>query len=209
MKKALTIANIQSQKVNRIPFTGQWYEAFGKPQNKGVWFIWGGSGSGKSTFLMMLAKEMAKNEKVLYNLLEEEPSDSDYIERTHLVEMHDVAGNFLTASYTPEELEAYLNKRNSPKVIIIDSLVYFTKEYTTYLALKRKFKNKVFIISGHANGKHPRTKLEEDVMFDARMKIFISGYLASCKGRTIGPNGGNFTIWQEGYDKLIGIIQEK
>lgn len=204
MKKVLTVANIQDQKVDRIPFEGEWYEAFGSPQSKGVWFIWGGSGSGKSTFLMAIAKELARQYDVLYNLLEEEPSDLDYIDRTRLVGMVDVQKSFWTASYTPDELRTYLRKRGSAHVVVIDSITYFTRDYKEYQEIKKEFKNKIFIISGHAHGAHPRTKLEEDIMFDARMKVFVSGYLASCKGRTIGPNGGSFVVWDEGYKKVIG-----
>ena len=204
LKKVLTVANIQNQSIDRIPFKGDWFQAFKKPQNKGVWFIWGGSGSGKSTFQMMLAKEFAKTEKVFYNLLEEEMDDSDFVERTELCRMNEVADNFNVQRYNYDELYAYLEKRGSPKVVVIDSITYFTKDFSKYMHLKKKFPDKIFIISGHAEGKNPRTKLEEDIMYDAKMKIFVSGYLATCKGRTIGPNGGLFVIWPEGYKKLQG-----
>ena len=65
MKKALTVANILNQKVERIEFDGEWYQAFKQPQNKGVWFIWGSSGGGKSYFVMQLAKELAKSRSAL------------------------------------------------------------------------------------------------------------------------------------------------
>jgi len=204
LKKVLTVANIQNQNIDRIQFKGDWFQAFKKPQNKGVWFIWGGSGSGKSTFLMMLAKEFAKTEKVFYNLLEEETDDSDFVERTELCQMNEVADNFNVQRYNYDELYAYLDKRGSPKVVVIDSITYFTKSFQKYKDLKKKFKDKIFIITGHADGKDPRTTLEEDIMYDAKMKIFVSGYLATCKGRTIGPNGGLFVIWPEGYKKLQG-----
>jgi len=204
LKKVLTVANIQNQSIDRIPFEGDWYKAFKEPQNKGVWFIWGGSGSGKSTFQMMLAKEFAKTEKVFYNLLEEETDDSDFVERTELCRMNEVADNFNVQRYNYEELCAYLDKRGSPKVIVIDSITYFTKDFSKYMDIKEKFPDKIFIISGHADGKNPRSKIEEDIMYDAKMKIFVSGYLATCKGRTIGPNGGLFVIWKEGYKRLQG-----
>lgn len=204
LTKALTVANIQNQTIQRFPFEGKFYDAFRKPQNKGVWFVWGSSGSGKSAFLMMLAKELARTEKVFYNLLEEETDDSDYIERTELFGMNEVADNFLTASYTYAELDIYLAKRGSPRVVVIDSITYLTKSYDEYMILKRKYKEKTFIISGHAEGKNPRTEFEKSIMYDAKMKIFVSGYLALCKGRTIGPNGGRFIVWEDGYNKLNG-----
>lgn len=204
LKKPLTVANIQNQKIKRVPFTGEWYQAFKKPQNKGVWFVWGGSASGKSTFVMQLAKELAKSFKTTYNLLEEETDDSDYIDRTALCNMGEVKDNFHTVSYGYEELMAYLGKRNAPKVVVIDSITYFTRDFSQYLVMKRTYPNTIFVIVGHADGKNPRSKIEEDIMYDAKMKIFVSGYLAICKGRTIGPNGGRFITWEEGYNKIQG-----
>lgn len=204
LKRVLTLANIQAQKIVTIPFYGEMLDAFGEPQDRGVWFIWGNSGSGKSTFVMQLAKNMAFNYKTLYNLLEEEPDDSDYIKRTILLNMNEVKENFHTASYNYDDLVLYLKKRNSPKVIVIDSLPYFKINFDKYLALKKQFKDKIFIIVGHAEGKHPRTKFQEDVMYDAKMKIFVDGYQAICKGRTFGKNGGIFTIWKEGVQKIQG-----
>ncbi|MDB0603153.1 hypothetical protein PL373_18880 [Tenacibaculum maritimum] len=207
MKKALTVANIQNQSIRKIPFIGQWLEAFGNPQNRGLWFVWGGSGSGKSTFLMLLAKALALlGYNVLYNLLEEETDDLDYIERTKLVGMQDVKDNFLTASYSLVDLDAYLSSRNSPDAIVIDSLPYLTKNFDEWMEFKAKWsKKKILIVSGHAKGKNPSTEMQERVMFDAKMKIFVTAYLAVCKGRTIGKNGGRFIIWDEGYEKLRGV----
>ncbi|MBK5213596.1 MAG: hypothetical protein JJE55_08060 [Flavobacteriaceae bacterium] len=204
LKKVLTVANVQNQTIQRIPFEGEWYEAFKQPQDRGVWFIWGSSGGGKSTFTMKLAKELARTEKTLYNVLEEEPSDSDYIERTELCGMNEVEDNFFTQSYDHEQLLEYLDKKGSPKVVVIDSIIYLTKRFEDYLNLKNRYKDKLIIITGHAQGKDPRSEFEKSVMFDAKMKIYIEGYAAYCKGRTIGPNGGIFTIWKEGFEKLNG-----
>ena len=37
----------------------------------GVWLIWGKSGSGKSSFVMQLCKELCRHYKGIYNSLEE------------------------------------------------------------------------------------------------------------------------------------------
>jgi hypothetical protein len=204
MKKVLNIANVQNQLVNKLQLSGAFLDAFGNPQDRGVWFVWGASASGKSSFLMQLAKTFAELDlKVLYNLLEEEPSDSDYIDRTKLFNMQDHKTKFYTASYTPSELKAHL-KSSRTKVVFIDSLPYFTKDWQTYMDLKRSFPSMIFVFSAHAKGKNPKTDIEDRVMFDAKMKIYIEGYLATCKGRTIGANGGQFIIYKEGYEKLHG-----
>lgn len=204
LKKVLTVANVQNQSIQRIPLEGEWYEAFKQPQNRGVWFVWGSSGSGKSVFLMKLAKVMAKTEKTLYNLLEEETDDSDYIERTELCEMNEVEDNFYTATYNYNQLIKYLDKKGSPKVVVIDSITYLTKRFEEYMKLKRRYKDKIFILSGHAQGKDPRSEFEKSIMYDAKMKIYIEGYAAYCKGRTIGPNGGLYIIYKQGYEQLHG-----
>jgi predicted ATP-dependent serine protease len=207
LKQVLTVANIQSQTIEKIQFIGAWLAAFGKPQSRGVWFVWGGSGSGKSTFIMMLCKALALiGYKVFYNLLEEETDDTDYIDRTELLTMNEVEANFHTQSYNYNELVEYLNKRNPPKVVVVDSIVYLTKDWGEYMALKQlcNRKNIILIIVGHAEGKNPRSEFEKSIRFDAKMKVYVDGFLALCQGRTIGSNGGRFIIYQKGYDMLQG-----
>lgn len=208
IKRVLTVANILNQNIERVDFKGEWFEAFRNPQNRGIWFVWGNSGSGKSAFLMQMAYEFARNEKVLYDPLEEETDDSDFIERTKLFRMNEVEKNFNAQTYNAKQLDAYLSKRGSANIVIVDSITYFFKRFDEYLAFKKKWAHrKIIIFSGHAQGKEPRTEFEKSVMYDAKMKIFTSAYLATCKGRTIGPNGGLYIIWQEGYDKLRGASE--
>jgi len=209
-KRKLSVTNIINQRIRRLALSGRFFEAFGNPQDRGVWFIWGTSASGKSSFIMKLAKHFAEiGYSVYYNLLEEDPDDSDYIDRVKMVDMFEVKDKFHTIQANYDELITILKKRRSPKVIIIDSLPYFNINWEQYLELKRQFRNKIFVFVGHAKGTQPRTKIEEDVMFDAKMKIFVSGFLAVCKGRTIGPNGGNFIVWDEGYKKIQGTQTDK
>lgn len=205
LKRVLTVANVKSQNIERIPFEGDFYQAFGNPQNRGVWFLYGGSGSGKSTEAMMLAKELATKYKTLYDLLEEEMDDADFIDRMDLMKMHDVKSNFFVQQYNLKELDQYLESRDSAHVVIIDSAPYMFKTWDEYYKFKKKWATKkIIIIVGHAEGKNPRTELQKSIKYDAKMKIFVSGYLAICQGRTIGPNGGRFIVWKEGYDKLRG-----
>lgn len=203
--KAFTVANIINQTIRRILFTGVWFQAFKQPQDKGVWLVWGTSGSGKSYFIMMLGKAMAQmGYSVFLNLCEEDMDDSDFIERVETLEMNDVKDNFLARTYNYEELVIYLKRKKSPKVVIIDSATYFFESFEQYKDFKKMFKEKIIIITAHARGEKPKFELEDRIMFDAKMKIFINGFLAICKGRTIGPNGGRFIVWQEGYENLRG-----
>lgn len=211
LRKILTVANILNQKVIRLKWIGAFYEAFGRPQDRGLWFVWGNSGSGKSSFVMMLAKAFALlGFKVFYNLCEEEADDSDYIDRAALFNMNEVKDNFYVQNYSYQELFVYLKKRNPPKVLIIDSIVDMTTKWSEFIALKDLChqKNMILVIVGQAEGKNPRTEIEKSIRYKAKMKIFADGFLATCQGRTIGPNGGRFVIWQEGYNKLNGETQQ-
>lgn len=179
-------------------------EAFGRPQSRGIWFVWGGSASGKSSFVMQLLKELAVKNKSFYNLLEEDYDDASFIERTELFQMDHVASNFSVQGYTFEELNEHLDKKASAKVVVIDSATYFFKNFAQYLELKRKYKDKTFIITGHAQGANPRSELEKDIMYDAYMKIRVDAFCAYCKGRSIGRNGGKFIIYKKKYEELMG-----
>ena len=203
--RVLTVANIINQNVKRIQFTGKWFDAFKQPQDKGVWFIWGTSGSGKSTFILMLCKILALlGYKVFLNLLEEETDDTDFIDRIALLDMNEVQDSFWVRTYDYKDLCAYLKKNPKIKVVVIDSATYFFENFEQYKAFKKMFKDRIIIITGHAQGKNPKSALEDSIMYDAKMKIFVNGYLALCKGRTIGPNGGEFIIWEQGYNRLNG-----
>lgn len=208
LKKALTVANVINQKVTLIPFSEhaiELYQAFGDPQNKGIWFVWGGSGSGKSSLILDIIKALCKDMKAIHNELEEDLDDIDFITRIQRKQMQDVKSNFLTASYNYVQLNEYLDKRDSAKVVSINSAGYFFENIQQYYDFAKKYKGKkIIIISALAKGKNPFSDLELKIMYDANKKIYCEGYLASCKGRTIGPNGGSYIIWKEGYNKLNG-----
>lgn len=208
MRKALTVANVINQKVTVIDFSetdNDLYQAFGNPQNKGVWFLWGGSGSGKSSLLLDLTKAFCRSLKAIHNEREEDLDDIDFINRMKLKNMQDVKDNYHVASYNYDEMCKYLDRRDSAKVVLINSATYFFESIPQYFEFTRKYKRtKIIIISGSAKGNNPYTELENKIMYDANKKIFVSGYLATCKGRTIGPNGGTYIVWQEGFEKLRG-----
>lgn len=213
-KKALTINNLLNTKLTRMKLSKPFFQAFGEPQDFGVWFIWGASGCGKSSFVMQLARELSAQYEVLHNSLEEDLDDAEFIDRLKMFNMQDRKGSYNAVQYNPEQLDSYLsgNNKYKHKALIIDSAHYFFQSFQQYRDFKAKWisdvkdkgKKRIIILTGSSDGKQPDTQMLKEIMRDAKMKILVSGYAAYCKGRTIGPNGGQYVIYDKGYEAIHG-----
>ncbi len=204
MKRALSVKEVLSMKKDTFPFEGQWADAFGQPERTGVWFVWGNSGNGKSSFVMQLCKELCKYERVAYNSLEE--GDSLTMQNSlRLHGMMEANRRFLLLCEPMEELKARLRRKKSPGVVVVDSFQYTGMSYRDYITLKEAFRDKLFIFISHAKGMNPRGDAAMSVMYDASLKIWIEGYKAFSKGRFIGP-AGEYTIWEEGAREYWGSL---
>ncbi|WP_044204038.1 hypothetical protein [Flammeovirga sp. OC4] len=197
--RAITVDQLSKKRFTTFNFQGQWKDAFGMPEQTGIWIIWGNSGNGKTRFCLQLAKYMASFCKVAYNTLEEgaRRSFQKGIEETRMV---DVKRRFLILDREPiEELKERLKGRQSPKVIIIDSLQYTGMDRQQYIELKEAFPNKMFVFISHAEGKNPAGRTANFARYDADVKIRVEGYRAFPVSRYGG--GEPFTIWDEGASK--------
>ena len=204
MARAYSVTEAVTMRKKTLDFTGEFYEAFGNPEMCGVWFIWGGSGNGKSSFIMQLCKELAKFGKVAYDSLEEGTclTMQNTLKR---FDMHEVNRRFQILDCEPiAELSERLLKQKAPDFIVIDSFQYAQLSYKQYLEFKAKHKNKLIIFISHADGKQPAGRSAKSVMYDASLKMYVEGYKAVSKGRFIGPNGGKYIIWNEGAIKYWG-----
>lgn len=208
MAKALSVDNIMNISHDVYDFTGEWEAAFNKPESRGIWFIYGYSGSGKTSFLLDIAKYFTNFGTVAYNGLEEGKSKS-FKDKLQQKNMMEVNGKFVLINDNLQELDARLSKRRSPDIIIIDSIDYFKMTWAQYLAFKKKHSSKTIIFVSHVKGKNPKSKIAIDVMYDAYIKIWVEGYRATSKGREIGSNGGIYTIWKEGADRYYGQTQNE
>lgn len=183
-------------------FTGEWYRAFDKPERTGVWFIWGNSGNGKSTFALMLAKYLTQFGTVVYNSMEEGGSKT-IKEAYKRVKMYEAEGKLLLVSEDMETLKNRLRKQRAPKIALIDSIQYTQMRTADYFRLKQEFRHHLFIFLSHARGNQPSTKVAERVMYDADLKIWVEGHKAISKGRYIGETGELIT-WKKGAERYWG-----
>lgn len=211
LRKLLSVSNIRNTKVERIKFSGRFYDVFDHPQKKARWLVWGQSSSGKSSFVMQLAKEFAQTEKTWLVTLEEDRDDGNLQDRINLFQMHDVDKNFKIIDDNLEELTERLQQRGSAQVIIIDSAWYLFMGYTLadYFEFTKKFRHKTLVFIGHAKGQLPKSDLEDRIMYDATQKVLVSGYAAINKGRKFGPHAKQFVVWQKGYEDLHGTKQQQ
>lgn len=201
LPRALTPQDIFRTKIKTLSFEGEFADAFGNPATTGVWIMWGGSGSGKTSMALLLAKELTKYGKVAYNSLEQGAN----LSMQEALRRHDLGsvrrGSFLLLSEDLEILSERLSRRQSPDYIIIDSLQYTGLDYRAYKVFKERHKDKLIIFVSHAEGIQPDGRTAKKVMYDAEMKIFVEGYRAICKGRYVSETGAYYTVWEEGAMK--------
>lgn len=204
MGRALTVNEVLNRKRHTFPFSGAWADAFGQPERTGVWFVWGNSGNGKSSFVMQLCKELCKYDRVVYDSLEE--GDSMTMHQSLLRHgMSDVGRRFNLLDAEPmDELQERLSRRKSWNIAIIDSFQYTQMSYRDYIRMKEQNRDKLLIFVSHAKGRSPRGSAAESVMYDATLKIWVEGFKAFSKGRFIGETG-EYTIWPERAEKYWGL----
>lgn len=178
-----------NMKYNTFPFKGEWYDAFGLPERKGVWLIWGNSANGKTTFAMQLCKYLCKFGRVAYNSMEEGAclTMKNTLLRCGMMEVN--RRFLLIDNESIEQLNLRLKRQKSPDFVVIDSFQYTQMNYQQYIDFKDLHPNKLLIFISHADGKLPNGRAAKKVMFNAALKIYVEGYRAFSKGRFEGPVG--------------------
>lgn len=157
-------------KKETLKLTGAWADAFGEPERIGVWFIWGNSGNGKSSFVMQLCKELAKFGRVAYDSLEEGASLTmqNTLRRFNMAEVN---RRFQLLDCEPmSELGERMDKHKSPDFYVIDSFQYTQMSYKEYIKFKEAHRNKLLIFISHADGRNPDGRSAKKVMYDAALK---------------------------------------
>lgn len=199
MARAYSPSEIANLNIPELPLDGEWEQAFGRPSMYERWFIDGESASGKSTFVMRLAKKLCEYGGVVYWSLEEGVGLS-YKRRLAALKMEDVDGKFLTvAGETIEEFAARLAKRRSPHFVIIDSVQYIAAPFSKIKSmLLDRFPHKSFIFVSQMYKGEPKGKAANDLRYEAGVKVRTKGYRAYCAGRFVNDAATFYTIWEEG-----------
>lgn len=196
LQRAKSVTEIIATKDVLFPFTGEWLEAFDQPETTGVWIIWGNSANGKTSFALQLCKYLCRWVRVIYDSFEE-GTGATMKKALIRCDMQNVKGRFLMLDKEPiEELNVRLKKHKSPEVVVIDSFQYTQMNKKEYFDFVRKHPNKLIIFISHADGKFPKGRTAQSVMYDASLKIYVENYRAFTKGRFEGAKG-YYDIWHE------------
>ena len=199
-KRAYSPKDVASINHKVLPFTGKWKEVFGEPEQGDTWFITGPSASGKSSFVMQLAKMLCGLGNVLYVSLEEGVGLS-MRQRLERFKMNEVQGAFrIVTDADIDELDKRLAKPKSAKFIIVDSYQEAFDvgwDYKRTAALIDHFPKKTFIFISQEDKGKPIGKPAIRLKYKAGVKVRTQGYRAYCQGRYAGQVGAYYSIWAE------------
>ncbi|WP_290431396.1 hypothetical protein [Paramuribaculum intestinale] len=196
MARALSVKEVDAKKLPTLTLSERWHNMVGEIAPTGVWLIWGKSGSGKSSFVMQLCKELCRHYKGIYNSLEEGISLT-LQNNIRTNRMSEVNSRLAFVEESIEELNERMTKRMSPHFYIIDSLQctgLSPKTYDEFVNIHKK--NKLIIFVSQTDGLRPKGRIGDHALFMADEKIWVEGFRAQTFGRFIGPEE-TFVIWPE------------
>lgn len=203
MGRAISNKNVLTAKFEVADFDGEFLASFGRPELRGAWIIYGGSGSGKTTFVMQVCKYLTRFRRVAYNSLEQGLSLS-LQKAWERVGMQEVGNKIILLNKEQlKDLRVRLLKKQSPDVIVIDSVHYLRRfNMDQYQNLRDEFPSKLFIFVSHEKGGMPKGMMAQNIRYDSEIKIRVEGYKAFVTTRyevaERGEGGADFIIWEQG-----------
>ena len=203
-QRATSTYNFLNKKIERLEWRGEWQRTFGNPPKKGIWYIGGHSGSGKTSFVMQLVKALTElNQRVrIYNF--EEGEESISLQETCIREGFPEAGNKIQWVH---QFIGHVEMRKEFKELRMNAVVIDSRKEAgltgrQILELKRDFPDLLIIIICHVlpNGM-PESAADRQAKQAARMKITVDRFRALNEGRTFGEIG-YYNVWKEKADRM-------
>jgi len=195
LQRALSVDNVLNAKFKGIPLTGRWGGVIGEPELGSNTIIWGQSGSGKTTFNMQYMRELSRFETCIYNSLEEWPSSGIQLAYSRAGLTSGMPIRMISESM--EDFIERMQRKRSPNVMFIDSVIYTKFSWNDYEHFCKLFRHKMKIWIGHASGKEPKGSLADAIRYDASIKIFTEGHRAFVTSRYNTTGINTIDIWPE------------
>lgn len=173
-------------------FTGIWAELLGEPEQNGAWLIWGEEKNGKTTLALILADYLATVEKTLY-ISGEEGAGANFKAACRRAGLTSDSRLRIEEYISLNHLTAALQKRNAPRIVVLDNITVYHEEmkYGGFLKLLKDNPDTLFIFLAHEDKKQPHTSSAKMCSRYAKVKIHVQGLIGFVSGRC---PGGTITI---------------
>lgn len=205
MKRSYSTEEILAKKFPELQWGEKFANVFGKPAIGDVWVVWGSSGSGKSSFVMQLAKELCTLGRVLY-LGYEEGISKTYQKRLIDFNMREHHKAFCTVLDTYDELTERLQRQRAADFVIVDSFQLSGWTYDQADEIAKRFPRKSFIFISQEEKGEPLGLDAKRLLYLASVKIKVSGYAAYSKGRYSENPAVSFPVWQKGIIEVTNNV---
>ncbi len=211
MGKRISVKNIAQKKYSLVDgLSKEIKDSLGEIEDTFTAIIYGESGHGKTNMTVQLLKELHPLGSMLYISYEEGHGKSIQ----DLINRHNLATELPNLQFsdgeTITELVTYLKKKQSPKVIVLDSWQYAEFTFEDYKELKRQFvfgktagRRKIFLFISHVKGSTPDGKSAIEVKRDCNIKIHVSHFVGFITSRFSGSIK-NYCIYEAGAKNHYG-----
>lgn len=198
MKRSISAAQALAVRNRTLEVAPEWRGCLGNEiARHGIVFIWGKSGNGKSSAVMLFSKMLTGFGKVLY-VSKEEGYSLSFQNTLRRFGMQECGASFqVIDNETMDSLMERLSRPKSPEFVIIDSVQAMNIGMKQYKQLKELFRNKLLVLVSQADGKRPSGRAASGMMYDADLKLWVEGHTVFSKGRFMGDTK-EYVTWEEG-----------
>jgi len=208
MVRALSTKNLFDKKYKTFGLDGLWAQAMGEPTRNGIWTIYGKEKHGKTWFTLKVADLLSEFERVLY-ISAEEGVDKTFVDAVKRAGIKVGKSRLSYLEYLPiDELEARLDRRKSPNVIVFDNCTIYADDFKGGILrrLLYKYPDKLFIYVAHEEKNEPSNALGRLAKKLSKIIIRVQGLTAFISGRC---PGGTISIDEQKSQLFWGTIENE
>jgi archaellum biogenesis ATPase FlaH len=200
--RAYSYEDIERIKFKTIKVDSEWQQHLGEPQlGNSHWLVYGGSGQGKTSYVLQVVKQICMNSQKSHYNTSEEGMKKGFQMALKRNNMKGVPG-FNYHQENVAQLTARLSRQRQAKIVVIDSVQYFFRKMRTehYFDFISKFQDTTFIWISGADGEKPKGQIANDIYFDADLVIKVKNYQAIVEKNRFEAYEPRI-IWQKGYNE--------